>query len=103
MPFNGSGIYIPVAAPDFPAVPGTTIRSGQYNNQINDMALKANADALDSAFRQTYDQWELLICIIPKLSIKRQLISFSLDSCLINASSFIDSPSNNNSSSKSKL
>jgi len=38
MPFNGSGIYTPIAAPDFPAVPLTTIRAAQYNNQINDMA-----------------------------------------------------------------
>lgn len=38
MPFNGSGTYNPISTPDFPAVPGTTIRSAQYNNQINDMA-----------------------------------------------------------------
>jgi hypothetical protein len=38
MPFNGAGVYSPVAAPDFPAVPATTIKSSQYNNQINDMA-----------------------------------------------------------------
>ena len=38
MPFDGSGNYVPIDAPDFPAVAGTTIRSSQYNNQINDIA-----------------------------------------------------------------
>ena len=38
MPFNGSGIYNPVNSPDFPAVTGQTIRSAQYNNEINDIA-----------------------------------------------------------------
>lgn len=38
MPFNGSGVYNPVSPPDFPAVALTTIRSAQYNAQINDMA-----------------------------------------------------------------
>ena len=41
---------------------------------IQDESEIAYADALDSVFHQTYEQWELLICIIPKLSIKRQLI-----------------------------
>lgn len=38
MPYNGTGTYNPIASPDFPAVPATTIRSSQYNNQIQDMA-----------------------------------------------------------------
>lgn len=38
MPYNGTGTYNPVASPDFPAVPATTIRSSQYNSQIQDMA-----------------------------------------------------------------
>ena len=38
MAFNGSGTYIPITPPDFPAVAGTTIRASQYNTQINDMA-----------------------------------------------------------------
>ena len=38
MAFNGSGTYIPISPPDFPAVAGTTIRASQYNTQINDMA-----------------------------------------------------------------
>lgn len=38
MPFDGSGNYAPISAPDFPAVASTTIRASQYNNQINDIA-----------------------------------------------------------------
>lgn len=38
MPFDGNGIYNPVAPPLFPAVSGTTITSNQYNTQILDMA-----------------------------------------------------------------
>lgn len=38
MAFNGSGTYVPISPPDFPAVAGTTIRASQYNTQINDMA-----------------------------------------------------------------
>lgn len=38
MAFNGSGTYVPISPPDFPAVAGTTIRASQYNTQINDLA-----------------------------------------------------------------
>ena len=38
MAFNGSGTYVPISPPDFPAVAGTTIRAAQYNNQVNDFA-----------------------------------------------------------------
>lgn len=38
MPFNGSGVYVPISSPDFPAVPATTIRAAQYNNEILDLA-----------------------------------------------------------------
>lgn len=37
MPFNGSGSFVPIASPDFPAVAGTTIRSAQFNAVINDL------------------------------------------------------------------
>lgn len=43
MPRNGSGIYTPVASPDFPAVAFTAIRSAAYNNQILDMAAALTA------------------------------------------------------------
>lgn len=38
MPFDGSGNYVPAAAPSFPAVAGTTIVATYYNNVINDIA-----------------------------------------------------------------
>lgn len=38
MPYNGTGTYNPIPSPDFPAVPQTTIRSSQYNNQVLDIA-----------------------------------------------------------------
>lgn len=38
MAFNGVGVYIPVAAPDFPAIPLTTIRAAQFNTNILDIA-----------------------------------------------------------------
>ena len=38
MAFNGVGIYVPVPAPDFPAIAGTTILASQYNAEINDIA-----------------------------------------------------------------
>lgn len=38
MPFNGAGVYNPIGVPDFPAIPDTTIRASQYNNEINDIA-----------------------------------------------------------------
>lgn len=38
MPFNGSGVFQPIAAPDYPAIPGTTIKARQYNNLYNDVA-----------------------------------------------------------------
>lgn len=52
MPFDGSGNYVPIAAPDFPAVAGTTIRSSQYNNQINDIAA-ALSDCLTRSGQST--------------------------------------------------
>ena len=38
MPFDGSGNYTPAAAPNFPAVGGTTIVAAYYNAVINDIA-----------------------------------------------------------------
>src|SRR5438309_8533247 len=38
MPFDGSGNYVPAAAPNFPAAAGATIVSSYYNNVINDLA-----------------------------------------------------------------
>lgn len=37
MPFNGSGVFGPIAAPDYPAVPNTLIRSAQFNNNLTDI------------------------------------------------------------------
>jgi len=37
MAYDGNGTYVPIVPPDFPAVAGSTIRSSQYNNQINDI------------------------------------------------------------------
>jgi hypothetical protein len=37
MPFNGSGGFVPLPAPIFPAVAGTTIFSSYYNSQLNDV------------------------------------------------------------------
>lgn len=37
MPFNGAGQFVPVAAPQFPAVSGSLIKSGDYNAVINDL------------------------------------------------------------------
>lgn len=37
MPFNGSGGFIPLAAPIFPAVPNTTIVSSYYNQNLTDL------------------------------------------------------------------
>lgn len=37
MPFNGSGGFDPLPAPDFPAVAGTTIVAAYYNAVINDI------------------------------------------------------------------
>lgn len=39
MPFDGSGNYTPAAAPNFPAIAGTTISSTYYNAVINDIAV----------------------------------------------------------------
>lgn len=39
MPFNGSGGFISLSPPDFPAVPNTTILSDQFNNSLNDIFL----------------------------------------------------------------
>lgn len=38
MPFDGSGNYVTLGAPDFPAASGATIVSTYYNNVINDLA-----------------------------------------------------------------
>lgn len=37
MPFNGAGQFVPVASPQFPAVSGSLIKSGDYNAVINDL------------------------------------------------------------------
>ncbi len=37
MPFNGSGTFVPLSAPDYPAVTGTTISSTAYNNYTTDL------------------------------------------------------------------
>lgn len=42
MPFDGSGTYTPAAAPNFPAVGGTTIQSDYYNAVVNDLATAFN-------------------------------------------------------------
>lgn len=42
MPFDGSGNYTPAAAPNFPAISGTTIIASYYNNVINDLATAMN-------------------------------------------------------------
>jgi hypothetical protein len=39
MPFNGSGGFVPLPAPTFPAVDGTTILSDQLNLNLNDIFL----------------------------------------------------------------
>ena len=38
MPFDGTGIYNPPAAPAFPAVGGTVIQAEYYNAVIRDIA-----------------------------------------------------------------
>lgn len=42
MPFDGSGNYTPAAAPNFPAVGGTTIQADYYNAVINDIVTAFN-------------------------------------------------------------
>lgn len=37
MPFNGSGTFVPLTPPDYPAADGETIFSGAYNNVVNDL------------------------------------------------------------------
>lgn len=37
MPFNGSGGFIPLSPPDYPAVPGTTVAASQHNNNLSDI------------------------------------------------------------------
>lgn len=37
MPFNGSGTFVPLSPPDFPALPFTTILASQFNNNMNDI------------------------------------------------------------------
>lgn len=37
MPFNGSGVFVPIAAPDYPAIPNTLIRAAQFNNNLTDI------------------------------------------------------------------
>lgn len=43
MPWNGSGTYNPPAAPNFPAVTGTTIEAAHYNTVVNDLATAITA------------------------------------------------------------
>lgn len=37
MPFNGSGTFVPLAAPDFPAVAGSLIEALRFNNNLLDV------------------------------------------------------------------
>jgi hypothetical protein len=37
MPYNGSGTFISLAPPNFPAVPGTVIQASQFNNNMQDI------------------------------------------------------------------
>jgi len=37
MPFNGSGTFVPLAAPDFPAVAGDLIEANKFNNNMLDV------------------------------------------------------------------
>lgn len=37
MPFNGAGVFTPIAAPNYPAVSGTTITALQYNLMVTDL------------------------------------------------------------------
>lgn len=37
MPFNGSGTFVPLAAPDFPAVAGDLIEATKFNNNLQDI------------------------------------------------------------------
>lgn len=37
MPFNGSGTFVPLAAPDFPAVAGNLIEATKFNNNLQDI------------------------------------------------------------------
>lgn len=37
MPFNGSGTFVSIPAPDFPALPGTTILASSFNANMNDI------------------------------------------------------------------
>lgn len=37
MPFNGSGTFVSLPAPDFPALPGTTILASSFNANMNDV------------------------------------------------------------------
>lgn len=37
MPYNGSGTFLPLAPPIFPAVAGTTVRAAYYNQMLEDM------------------------------------------------------------------
>jgi hypothetical protein len=37
MPFNGSGVFGPIASPDYPAVANTLIRSAAFNANMTDL------------------------------------------------------------------
>lgn len=37
MPFNGTGTFVPLSFPDYPAQSGTLIKSSQFNNNIDDL------------------------------------------------------------------
>jgi hypothetical protein len=37
MPFNGTGTFVSIAPPDYPAVAGTTIRAAQFNANLTDI------------------------------------------------------------------
>lgn len=37
MPFDGSGLFTSLPPPDYPAVPGTTVKASQFNNNLSDV------------------------------------------------------------------
>lgn len=46
MPFNGSGTFVPLSPPDFPALPFTTILASQFNNNLNDIITNGLTDCM---------------------------------------------------------
>lgn len=46
MPFNGSGTFVSLPAPDFPALPGTTILASAFNANMNDVFINGLTNCL---------------------------------------------------------